>query len=83
MLRETLITHRIVASFCICHSSFPGSRPGNSAARFTFYSTAMASSTADVSAKPRYVHVLYASRVETIGKPFAVTLGPVIESSTK
>jgi hypothetical protein len=43
----------------------------------------MASSTADVSAKPRYVHVLYASRVETIGKPFAVTLGPVIESSTK
>jgi hypothetical protein len=29
----------------------------------------------NVSAKPRYVHVLYASRVETIRKPFAVTLG--------
>ncbi len=37
----------------------------------------------NVSAKPRYVHVMYASRVETIGKPFAVTLGHAVESSTK
>jgi hypothetical protein len=37
----------------------------------------------NVSAKPRYVQVLYASRVETIGKPFAVTFGHSVESSTK
>jgi hypothetical protein len=29
----------------------------------------------NVSAKPRHVHVMYASSVETIEKPFAVTLG--------
>jgi hypothetical protein len=37
----------------------------------------------NVSAKPRYVHVIYASRVETMRKPFAVTLGHAVESSTK
>jgi hypothetical protein len=37
----------------------------------------------NVSAKPRYVHVIYASRVETITRPFAVTLGHTAESSPK